>query len=63
MSPIKLLAIFAGLTIMWLVLEWLAHLVTRKPDHRARVNQALEHEQAAHDAFRRAAGRMGRMPE
>lgn len=63
MSPTKLIAIFAGFTVMWLALEWLAHRFTRKPDHRARVNQALEHEQAAHDAFRRAAGRMGRMPE
>lgn len=63
MSPVELVAIFAAFTVMWLVLGWLANHFARKPDDRARITEALEHEQAAHDAFRRAASRMGRTPE
>ena len=62
MSPIKLLALFAAFSAMWIGLEWAARRLASRSD-RARVQSALDREQAAHDAFRRAAGRMGRVPE
>lgn len=59
MSFWKLIAIFAGFTCMWLLLEMAAHRLSSRRDDRARVQALLDREQAAHDDFKRAVRRTG----
>lgn len=59
----ELIRLFAAFTVMWILLEAIAHRLARKPNDRARVESALEQEQAAHDRYQRAVGRIGRLPE
>lgn len=59
----ELIRLFAAFTVMWILLEAIAHRFARKPNDRARVESALEREKAAHDRYQRAVGRIGRLPE
>lgn len=60
MNALTILFLFLMFTVLWLVLERIGR---RQPKPDPRIQELLDHEQAAHDGFMRTLRRLRRLPE